>query len=215
MSSATPVFGNNGFSKVDNLAGQLSNLNASDGTLANLTTSTLDAGIVQTFGKGQIVTRYAYAPTTFSTLATGSGLSLMKAPGLAPATSATDVNLFKLPETATIVGAFLDNNGTTVTSGGAATISVGSGTALNGAVTTALTAGTTVALLNSGANVGNGQAAVLAGANLIGGTGAAPGSGYDAATAGAGETLLNVIASTASLTAGGLRVAVSYYQPHA
>lgn len=215
MSSANPVFGNNGFSKVENLAGQLSSLNASDGTVVNLTTSALDAGFVQTFGEGQLVTRYAYAPKTFSTLGVGSGLSLMKAPGLSAATATTDTNLFKLPDTATVVGAFLDNNGTTVTSGGAATVSVGTGTALNGAVVTALTAGTTVALLNSGASVGNGQSAVLAGANLLGGTGAAPGAGFDAVTAGAGETLLNVVGAVAALTAGDLRVAVTYFQPHA
>jgi hypothetical protein len=209
--SYSPIAGNEGFSRLDQFTGSLPSLNETDGLIDDLKVSEdLFVGKIQTSGKGQFVTRFAYAPSGFSTLVSGGTLSLMTKPGLPNATSLSNPNLFLLPTGAVVTGAVLTNNGVTV-SGSGSTVSVGSGAVLNGAVVTPITSGTTIALLNSGAVVGYGQAAVLTGANLIGAAGVAPGVGFNAVTV--SGTLVNVSCAVGNLTTGDLSVQITYYNP--
>jgi hypothetical protein len=114
----TAVFGNASFTKVEDLAGRLSNITASDGAINNLTANsiTADSVSVNLPGTGlaarSTYTVTAYAPTGFSTLAASGVLFLNYGSGLAAATAATDTRLVLLPYGARVISAFMTNNGT-------------------------------------------------------------------------------------------------------
>ena len=138
MAFTNPIAGNETFTSVSYLSAQLPQLN-----VANLTAASIDGQLGE-------FTVTGYAPTTFSTLGIGGVVNLNRLPGLPQATVATDTNLLVIPPRSVINSVFATNNGTTITSGGAATLDIG----LNAALTTTDDAGlndSPIATINNGA----------------------------------------------------------------
>ena len=88
---------------IQNLAGQLSNLNVADAEASNLTVDNLTAnntvlGPMSTTNQGwETSTLVAFAPNTFGTATVGTVLNLMNRPRQTPATGAGDDRLVTLP----------------------------------------------------------------------------------------------------------------------
>jgi hypothetical protein len=152
------VFGNASFTKVEDLAGRLSNITASDGVINTLTANSVTTQhLAQNApGDGIGTTTYqitGYAPTGFSTLATNGIQFLNTAPNKPAATSLTSQFLLILPITSQIHRCELTNNGTVIA--GATTFDLG-----NEAWTTAPTgvanlfAAVPLANVNYGVSVG-------------------------------------------------------------
>ena len=126
MTSANPIAGNDSFTKVANLAGQLSDLSVGEVTALNV--KSLVAESVSSSLGPQVtqVTVLGYAPSDFGTNAVGTA-PLNTQPGQARATDSSDINLLTLPEAATVTAVELSNNGTTITSAGAPTFDLSVG----------------------------------------------------------------------------------------
>ena len=128
MSVPDPIAGNQSFTNVENLAGQVPLLRAASVEANNVSVDSLsfkESLSDSTVYPGSVLHRVvAYAPTNFGTTAATNGVFLNKLPALAAATNASSPQLFTLPVGAKLVRATLTNIGTTVTSGGAATLDV-------------------------------------------------------------------------------------------
>ena len=174
-----PIAGNQNFTVITNAAAQQSELN-----VGKITTASID-------GKLTEYTVTGYVPTDFATAAVGAKLNLNKAPGLPQATAPTDAKLLRIPKHVRLVSAYTTNNGTTITSGGAATLDVGLNAALATSPSIIIYATSPLAKFNAG---------VL---------------GLQPATAPAGdigpttETFGAVEVNTAALTAGDLKVTLT------
>ena len=167
-----PIAGNQNFTVITNAAAQLSELNVGKLAVAD--------------GRLPEFTVTGYAPTGFANAASGAKLNLNNAPGKPQATATTDPNLLRLPKGVKVISAYVTNNGTTITSGGAATLTVGlAALAASPSAPAALTA-TGIASCNTG---------------VFGVPSAATG---DVATT--TETFGAVEVNTAALTAGDLKV---------
>jgi hypothetical protein len=142
---------------------------------------------------GRVVqnTAVGYVTSAFSTLPLGTPLTLVASPANvnSPATAATALTL---PQNAIVTGVYVDNAGTTITGG--TTFNLGLGT-LGGAATTIPIL--TAALL---ATINAGLLYQVGGTIAVGGV---------APTSGTANLYVNV-ASTANVTAGNMRVYVSY-----
>ena len=188
---------NASYMKVNNQAGQLSDLSVADASVFNLVVSNLVTGnlVVQNavYTRGTVV---AYAPTSFATLTDLVGAAMLNVPGGAPATVATDPRIVTLPAGAMIVNVLSDNNGTaiTTTGGGALFVNVNPDT-FNGIATPAPAI---LSSLNTAIN--------LAPIPFAGNSGAV-------VSAVAGENIVNVSISAGPndpLLTGDLRVVIEY-----
>lgn len=187
MAFSNPIAGNQTFTSISYLSGQVPQLNVGD-----LSAASIDGQLSE-------YTVTGYAPTTFSTLGIAGVVNLNRLPGLPQAATTADPNLLRIPPRSVLNSVFATNNGTAITSGGAATLDIG----LNAALTTTDDAG----LNNSPiATINNGAAA----RGCSGGTPntCLEGPGTSGAAA---EQFIAVTANTAALTAGDLKVSLSFY----
>ena len=173
-----PIAGNQNFTGITNAAAQLSELN-----VGKITAASID-------GKLTEFTLVGYAPTGFASAAVGAKLNLNKAPGLPQASATTDANLLRIPKRVKVVSVYATNNGTTITSGGAAVLDVGLNAALATSPSPLSLDDTPIASCNTG----------VLGMTGAGGTG-------DAGTT--TETFGAVEVKTAALTAGDLKVRIT------
>jgi hypothetical protein len=198
------VYGNASFTKVEDLAGRLANITASDGVINTLTANSITTQhLTQNMaGDGTALKMYqvtGYAPVGFSTLAINAVQFLNSAPTKAAATAVGGQFLLLLPTGAQIVQADVTNNGTTVV--GATTFDIGT------EVWTAAPTGTddiftaaTLAGVNAGATVG--QTADLGFATS--------GKVLVPLGATAANTGISVQALAAANTAGDLAIRITY-----
>ena len=212
MSIPAPVNGNGNFVKVLNKAGQIEQLDASDAQVTTVTsetvTSQLYRDVLNVPGRGTLQSVVGYAPLGFGTTGLAAGVFLNVKEGLAAATTINDVQLLTLPAGAVILKVQATNNGTAITSGGAATFTVGVETFTATPSDTSLLAASTLANVN---NAGG----VIAGAGLdgLGVAGAAlGGAGVPRAgvTVVAGSANVGVLVGVAALTAGDFAVRIEY-----
>lgn len=199
--STNPIAGNQNFTKVETLAGPLSELNVSDARASSLHASSVTTDSMTTnSGAYRLVESTVYAPTSFSTLAINGVVFFNSARGLAAATAVTDSQLFLLPANAQILSATLTNNGTTVAGG--TTYDVGTevwSAAPTG--TSNVAAAVPLATLNTGTTVSST-------ANAFGSAGANTGLVIAAANTG-----LSVQVLTTANTAGDMAVTLRYLLP--
>jgi len=119
------VSGNNGFSKVENAAAHLSELNLSVGQVVNLSaevvsTRLLNQGVA---GAGTLFQVVGYAPNGFGTALQNSIVFLNNQQNSAAVTAVTDLRLLVLPVGAQVVSVVATNNGVPITGG--ATLDIG------------------------------------------------------------------------------------------
>ncbi len=134
-----------------------------------------------------------YSPTTFSTAAAASVVSFNKSIGAATTTAATALTL----PVGAIVESIIIKSSTTITSGGAATLDVGTG-ALNASVITAFIAAAGFA------NINTGLIRELSGSNAD-----TAGATFAVVTA---DNVVNAFNDVAALTAGACTVYVTYLE---
>lgn len=204
---ATPIAGNQNYTKVDNIAAPVSTLNAGQLKVSTLEAGQVTAGLLhQEFarpGLGSLRQAVAYAPSGFATAGASSVHFLNNSPNSAAATSASDPQLFLLPAGATVVDILLTNNGTTVAGGTTFDLGTLVWTASPGALTGNLLTATTTALVNSATGLRAGQSTAP---TAFGGLGAANvGVGPVAANTGLAVEVLG-----AANTSGDLAVLVTY-----
>jgi hypothetical protein len=146
--STYSIAGNESFTLVENAAGVFQNLNVSYEQVNEMKVETITVGdenfAKEVVGLGTVYTVTGYAPTTFGTTASGSGVFLNIQPSNLPATSATSPQLLHLPTGAEIIAMRLTNNGTAITSGGTPTLSIA-----NQAWSASAPSGTTLANLTA------------------------------------------------------------------
>lgn len=195
------VTSNSGFlGQVKNTAEPLSQINASIANFNTVNTSVVNANSVNTNSLGvSCRTLVGFAPTGYSTLASGSALTLVSAAGYSP-TGAGDTHLLTVPAGSFVKSVIVDDNGVANTSGGDATIDVGFGPLDSAPTVDALATGDLIG--NTILIAGPGQSA----ASTVGGTGAAPVAVAPAAPG----NYLNVQVNTSALTAGDMRAVVEY-----
>ena len=201
--------------KVENLAGQLSNVVSTVGKMGSLSCGDLKTGDFIQDLKGYKYQRIiGFAPPAFATSPLSTGFSLMPMAGVAP-TGAADSRLVTLPAGAIVSRVHVDNVGTNVTSAGSPTIDVGPG-AVNAAPSKVLIGTFT----QTGANSTGGlfrnleDQAVSGGATgvtVIGGPTGGSAPNASAIVPASPNNFLNAYVNTAALTAGALRVVVDYY----
>lgn len=184
MAFTTPIAGNQTFTSISYLSGQVPQLNVGDISAASID------------GQLSVYTVTGYAPTTFSTLGIGGVVNLNRLPGLPQAATTADPNLLRIPPRSVLNEIFVTNNGTEITSGGAATLDIG----LDAALTTTDDTGLDDSPIGT---VNNGAAARgCSGPTCIGGTGT---SGSPV------EQFVAVTANTSPLTTGDLKVTLSFF----
>lgn len=115
----SPIAGNEGFIAISNISAPVNNISV--GGAASVQEVDISGAFNSAFdgvGLGVVKEVIGYAPTSFSTLATGAanGVWLNTRKGLAAATSTSDANLLKLPNGARVISAQATNNGTAITS---------------------------------------------------------------------------------------------------
>ena len=115
----SPIAGNEGFIAISNISAPVNNISV--GGAASVQEVDITGAFNSAFdgvGLGVVKEVIGYAPTSFSTLATGAanGVWLNTKKGLAAATSTSDSNLLKLPSGARVISAQATNNGTSITS---------------------------------------------------------------------------------------------------
>lgn len=195
---------NASFTKVESLAGSLTDLHVADGRIANLETTTLTLeNLVEPNafpGLGTLYTVIGYAPTSFSTLASSGVVYLNNASGQAAATAVTDSQLLVLPTGAKVLSAVVTNNGTSVTNTGASTYDVST------EVWPAVAGGGNVAAAMTLATVNTGGAVGPVAATALGTSGVA----FAPLAAAAANTGLTVQVNVGDNTAGDLAVTVKY-----
>ena len=188
MALSQPIAGNESFTSVSDLSSQLPQLNVAD-----LTAASIDGQMAE-------FTVTGYAPTTFATLIDGGIVSLNIAPGLPQATTLADTNLLLVPPRSIINSIFATNNGTTITSVGAATLTIGLNTTLGFGDDSGLLA-SPIATVNNGA-AARGCSGGFSQSACLGGRGT---SGV------ATRQVIAVEVSAADLTAGDLKVSITFY----
>ena len=220
MSVPDPIAGNQSFTNVENVAGQVPLLRAASVEANNVSVNSLslkESLADFTVYPGSVLHRVvAYAPTTFGTTAATAGVFLNTLPALAPATNASSPQLFTLPVGAKLVRATLTNNGTTVTSGGATTLDVAvqawsasapsGGTLFNKAV--AVGAASVSGVNNVEGLTVSSNVPILASA-LFATSGVATVTGGQITVA-SGVQNVGVLVNAANLTAGDLAMTVEY-----
>jgi hypothetical protein len=219
MFTPDAIAGNQDFTNVEFLAGQMPTLDVN--TLTSETVGVNNLNLAGTLSDTQAYPGttlhrvVAYAPNGFATTAVDAGVYLNKRPGLAPAANASVAQLFSLPVGAKLRSARLTNNGTIITSTGAATLSVAiqpwsvnppsGATLFNKAVVGAtsvsgvnnlegVTVSSNVPILNTASFGTNGTATVSAGQ----------------ITVASGTQNVGVLVSAFPLTAGDLAVVIEY-----
>ena len=211
-----PISGNQFFTRVENIAGQLTNLNASVASVGSLTVGgAMSAGSAVLTGTNQSSTVVGYAPASFATGAISSIHNLMTAPGLGAATVVTDPNLLHLPAGAVVDRVVVTNNGTTVVGGTSFTVGTKS-SVLAGALTNTTTTNAVVAMLLATVNAATGGAV---GGNTDGSSELALGTAGQVTTLGtlagqaqgAFDNLVAVVVNTQPNTAGDLCVEITYH----
>lgn len=180
--------------KVRNMAGFLSEIDASDAKLVHLEAGSISSGNILTnnryFQKGTI---QGFAASGFASLAAASQLTLLSVPGLRNATGAGDSRLVLLPAKALVSNVYVNNNGTAITSA---------------AITGFLTIGPgAIALTPTAASPDVALMSTVPYVNVN--TGSA--TGHTAAPVSESpNNYLNVQATTATINAGDLHVIVDY-----
>ena len=194
---------NSGFRCIKNSAGQLSDLNASDALISNLTAGDILAGDIllsnHGYQEGIVV---GFAPTGFSAAVAGTILNLLSGPRLAAAITGTDPNLISLPAGAVVKRIHVDNNGSPL---GAAATTLDIGHGAFGAATTNLLAVTPIATVD-----GLGGAYRNFELDLTNGVAAGQNPPAAAVVAAAPANLVFVEVNAATIGAGDLRVAIEY-----
>lgn len=157
---ATPIAGNNNFTKVENLAGSLTNLNVTDAKVNSLDVQgRASVGLLEqrnSFpGRGSLRQVVGYAPVGFSTAVVDTIQWLNVQPNSPAATAVTSSQLLLLPVGAQIVSAMVTNNGVTVTNTVLSFYDVSSEVwSAVPAATGNIASGVPLASVNLGANVG-------------------------------------------------------------
>lgn len=137
--------GNSGFTKIYSANNQFSTL-----TVGDLNASNVDATIIN---GAQYITVTGYSSTAFATAAINAYEPLLTVPGqTAPATTATDTRLLRIPANSVITSIVASNNGVPIANAGPGTYSVG-GFVTTGvfapALTNALLTASTLANVNA------------------------------------------------------------------
>jgi hypothetical protein len=224
MSFFAPIAGNESFSNVNTVAGQVENLNLSNGQVVveslNLT------GLVSDSKKapgGTVKRMIGYAPNNFAPSAASATFFLNKEPGLPPAESADYDKLFKFPVGSIPIKATITNNGTLITSAGALTAdvdrqawsatpsgAVGAGTTI---FNTAIMVGTVVTSCanNSSGITVNSNVPILASA-LFNTAGTETITGTLAATVD-GADCVSIVCSADTITAGDVSIVFEVFIP--
>ena len=211
-----PIAGNQSFTNVANLAGQLTNLDVSSASASNLQVNNLRVDNqlqAETFIDNQWVERVVvgYAPLGFATLADGGVVNLNSAPGFPAALNAADPNLLLLPTGAMISRLTITNNGTALAPGAADTVQVDAGVPAFPAAAGALSlvAATAASVVNgaNGAAVGQGLEAFLP---TLGTAAVDPADGVLQTTV---PSSVTVTKAGGANTGGDIRVAINYSLP--
>jgi hypothetical protein len=203
-------YGNNNFTVFDNRVPK----GLSELLIGNLTSDTINVNNViskNVNGTQNPITIIGYTPTAFSTAASGTSHALLTSPSQVAATTGTDTRLLKIPVGA-IVSQVVVQSGTTVTSAGSATISVGGFAASAGTITPTITTS-----MLSGVTLANANAGVLritldssatanpaAGGQTLSSLKTASGSTTD-------DQFVAVSPAVAAITAGSFKVMITYY----
>jgi len=205
---ATPIAGNNNFTKVENLVGSLTTLTVKNAKLSSLDVDgSVSVGLLNQHnalpGLGSLHQVVGYAPVGFSTAAINQIHFLNSVPNSAAATSVNSPQLLLLPEGAKVVGAVVTNNGVTITNSGSSTYDISSevwsaSPAAAGNIASAMT----LAIVNAGGNVGFASTP-----SPLGGVGNAYTAALSAALPNTGVNVQTLVG--ANLT-GDLAVLVSY-----
>lgn len=186
--------------KINNSAGQMSDLSVSDARTANLSAGNLAAANL-TVKTGNVTygRTVGFASTAFATATAGS-YTLLSSNGQPAPSASTDSNLVTLPEGAVITRVIMDYNGTALAGGTSYAVTVG---AYNGAASiTPMAATARAAIGTSGVIVQN------TATNAVAGDGVAPLAG--SIVPASPNNYLNVTL-VGTNTAGDLRVTVDYY----
>lgn len=202
---------NAAYSQVHSLAGQFTALNVTDANAVNVYANNVVARTLVN-GANVVHSVVGYAPSTFATAGIGAVLALNVAAGKPVATGtagatikATD-GLVQLPTGAIVTAVYADDNGTTVTSGGAATLSLG---------VDADNVWPIVACDSSALDL-TPIAATASGVQAVGSVDAASALGTAGVIANAlvAEVPVTVLVNAFALTAGDLRVVIEYVFPN-
>jgi hypothetical protein len=151
---ANPIAGNQNFTSVENITGQIRNLNVATGRVAELTAGTITSdsivtdSITDALGLYRYTTVVAYAPTGFAGLAVSpAALTLRDTAAQADLTTYTSGNgMVIIPPLAEVLSIVAYNNGTAIAGG--TTFNIGLSIALNTVPSTNLLAATLLASLN-------------------------------------------------------------------
>jgi len=182
---------NANFTKVDSLAGQLSDLNVADARVDELTAHTINADLTYSSSGWEHHTIVGFVPGPFVGAAAAHNLNTTQ--GTAQAVSLLAGDLLVLPLGAVVLGAYVDNNGTTIA--GPASFGIGWNPALAVTATNIATA-----LLLATANVGG----------AVGFVGTALASAGAALAASLAANMVVSVTPSALVSAGDLRVTVEF-----
>lgn len=189
--------------KINNSAGQMSDLSVSDARTANLSAGNLAAAnLTVKTGNVTYARTVGFASTAFATATAGS-YTLLSSNGQPAPSASTDSNVVTLPAGAVITRVIMDNNGTTLAGGTSYAVSVG---AFNGAASVTPMAATALAVVNGGGT--SGVIVQNTATNAVAGAGVAPLAG--SIVPASPNNYLNVTL-VGTNTAGDLRVTVDYY----
>jgi hypothetical protein len=110
-----PIAGNQNFTKVENLAGQLSLAKIGEAKVNKLQANSVASSVSMLLpSSADVKTLNVVAPTAFATLAAGATLPVVLAGNTATPTASTDAANATLPEGSVIVAVEFSNNGVTV-----------------------------------------------------------------------------------------------------
>lgn len=163
---SNPIAGNQNFTKVENLAGQLALARISEAKVHELQANSVASSVSMLLPSSrEVKTLRVVAPSAFATLAAaGATLPLVLTGNTATPSASTDAANATLPAGAVIVAVEFSNNGVTV----AGTSNLDLGVAGFNTASTNLVAVSTAAIINNGGLV---QCSPL-GTTLLGSTGA-------------------------------------------
>lgn len=198
-----PIAGNQNFTKVENLAGQLNVANIRDANVSDLQADLVATSIqIQLpFEATKVKSLDVVAPSAFGNLADGSTTLPLVLPGnTATPLSSSDPSCAKVPEESTVVAVVFNNNGVEVSGTSAMNLGLGAfNTAGNN-----LVAGTTDATINQTGVVQS----MPSGSQVLGGNGGKP----TGTPAGVGVNFLTLTNVTGPNTAGGFGATVYYIE---
>lgn len=143
-----PIAGNQNFTKVENLAGQLNVANIRDANVSDLQANSVASSVSMLLPtSSEVKTLNVVAPSAFATLADGStSLPVVLSGNTATPSASTDAANATLPAGAVIVAVEFSNNGVTV----AGTSNLDLGVAGFKTASSNLVGATTAAILNNG-----------------------------------------------------------------